>query len=105
MNVDPGVIGGIVIALVGPIGAYIVAARRFSGKIGTSDAAQLWKESKDIRDWSTKRLEAADAEIGELRERVDHLWTRIRGLEKKNDDLIIELDSARARILELEGVA
>lgn len=100
--VDP-VIGVVLVALISPIGAYIMAARRMSGKIATSDAEQLWAESKAIRDWSAERLRAADNEIAELRKRVDRLWRRIRELEDRNLELEDELEAAHNRIFELEG--
>jgi hypothetical protein len=65
-------------AILGPLVAYIVAARRFSGKIETTEAAELWAESRSIRDWSQarireleQRVETLEAEGGELRRALD----------------------------------
>lgn len=53
-------------AFVLPLVTYLVAARRFSGRIESSEAADLWEESRSIRDWS-------QAHIKELREEIDTL--------------------------------
>jgi hypothetical protein len=73
----------VVAAISAPIGAYFVAARQFSGKIETSDAAELWEESRSIREWSAKRM-------GELNELVGSLEVRVRDLEIHNGNLEIE---------------
>lgn len=93
-TVDP-LIGVIVVALIGPLGAYLVAARRFSGKIASSDATDLWAESRSIREWSQKQL--------------DQLAIRIRTVEEENTQLratvhslTTELEYAKARVAELE---
>jgi hypothetical protein len=49
-TIDP-VLGVLIVGIVGPVGAYLVAAHKMSGKIATTEAAQLWEESKAIRDW------------------------------------------------------
>ena len=74
-------------AFAAPIGAYLVAARRFSGKIKTSEAEELWVESRSIRQDATMR-------ISELNRVVERLETRVDSLEGENDRL-------RARIAEL----
>jgi hypothetical protein len=71
--IDPAVTIAVLAAAIGPIGAYLVAARRLSGKINNSDAEQLWAESKAIRDWSNDRLNAQDMEIRSLRKALDRV--------------------------------
>ena len=100
---DPAPLIAIVVALIAPLGAYLLAARQFSGKIKTSDASELWTESRSIREWSQAR-------IRELHEREDELETRIANLEALNTTLKTELDSChttieetRARVAELEA--
>jgi len=63
----------IIVALAAPVGAYLVAARRFSGKIETSDAKDLWKEAASLRKWSMERIQQLEA--------------RIEALEKENQGL------------------
>lgn len=79
--IDPAV-GGIAAALVAAAGAYLAAAKRFSGRIESSDAAQLWEESRSIRAY--------------LNEEITGLKTRIAGLER-------EIAKRDRRIAELEG--
>lgn len=66
-------------ALAGPIVAYIVAARRFSGKIETTEAKELWEESKAIRDWSQRRIEALENRVLALEEENRQLRSELNG--------------------------
>lgn len=56
-------------ALVAPLVTYLVAKRQRSGKIVTTEAAQLWNESTAMR--------------RELRETVGRLEERVRELERE----------------------
>lgn len=85
-------------ALVGALGSYFVAARKLSGKIGTSDASQLWQESKDIRGDYRERLR-------ESHSRVDELERRIGRLEGNNDELSRENTTLRLTVARLESEA
>ena len=84
--------GAIVVALIAPIGAYILAARKMSGKIATSEATDLWAESRSIREWALQRIEAADKEILDLRaslrdvlEQLERAHEHIAALERRNE--------------------
>lgn len=79
-DVQPEAWGAIVVAIIAPLGAYLAAVRKTSGKIGSSDAEQLWKESSDIRRWSTERVK-------ELNDHVDQLERRLAEIEKANGQL------------------
>lgn len=92
--IDP-FIGVVIAAILGPIGAYVVAARKMSGKIATTEAAQLWEESRAIREWSAKRMEACDAECSNLRNALTEALGRIKTLED-------QLENAHEHILDLE---
>jgi hypothetical protein len=83
---DPSLVA-IIVALIAPIGAYLLAARKMSGKINTSEATDLWAESKAIRDWSAERLKACDEEIAALRTALSSALSRIDALEKENNRL------------------
>jgi hypothetical protein len=85
-------------AFAAPIGTYLVAARRYAGRIATSDAAALWKESGEMRQHLTERLDAAYTRIEALeadarRQREEHrdevkaLESRIVTLEEDNATL------------------
>lgn len=80
---------GIIVAIVAALGTYLVAARQFSGRIQTSDATELWQESRAIREWSTGQL-------NELRERVVTL-------EAENRRLTDDLRAAHEEIRILKG--
>jgi chromosome segregation ATPase len=67
---DP-VIGVIMAAALGALGSYLAVARKLSGKINTSDATELWNESRSIREWSAERIATLTAEVSELEQRVE----------------------------------
>lgn len=76
-------------AIAAPLGAYLIAAKRFSGRIESSDAKDLWEESRAIREWSSNR--------------IDQLSDRIEALERENQELKASLRKAQERIDELEA--
>ena len=107
---NPEVYIPIIVAIIAPIGAYLLAARKMSGKVTTSDASQLWAESRDIRDDYRIRLGGANDRIVGLEVRVAKCEQDNTNLVKDNltlqrridelNDLVVEL---RATILKLEG--
>jgi chromosome segregation ATPase len=124
-TVDP-VLGVIVVALIGPLVTYLIAARKFSGKIGSSDAAELWTESRSIRDWSAARIAELNQLVGRLEGRVGVVESQNAGLSHENEALAeqvrdltdtitqlraeivaltAELKQSRARVTELEEEA
>jgi uncharacterized protein YceH (UPF0502 family) len=82
--VDTAAVIAAAAAILGPLVAYVVAARRFSGKIETTEASELWAESRSIRDWSQKRIQELEA--------------RIRTLEADGAELRRRLDAANRRL-------
>jgi len=82
MEASPALIA-LVIACIGPVGAYLVAVRQLSGKIKNSDASELWEESRSIREWATARNK-------ELNEHIDQLEARVAELERSNRELMEE---------------
>lgn len=82
-TIDPSIVA-LIAALAAPIATYIVAARRFSGKVETTEAADLWKESRDIRKWS--------------RERIEQLERRVTHLEEENEELRERLDAGSGTV-------
>lgn len=79
---DPGFVA-LFIALIAPVGAYLVASRKLSGQIKDSDATELWAESKSIREWATQRIK-------ELNAHIDLLELRLAEVERQNFDLVEE---------------
>lgn len=92
---DPLALLGIIALFAGPLVTWLIAARQFSGKIATSDATDLWAESRSIRDWSQKRID-------QLNELVSHLETRVVDVERKNHQLTLENDHLLQKVGDLE---
>jgi chromosome segregation ATPase len=89
---------GLVAALAAPFVTYVVTARRFSGKIATSDATDLWAESKAIREWSQERMAQMSQDLDRERQRVTQLEARIKGLEEREDGLNQVISDQKAEI-------
>lgn len=94
-TIDP-VIGVLAVALIGPLGAYLVAARRFSGKIASSDATDLWAESRSIREWSQNQLDQLTARVRVVENENTALREQVANLSK-------QLEHANKRVAELEN--
>lgn len=92
---DP-VLVAVAVALIAPLGAYLVAARQFSGKIESSDAKELWAESKAIREWSQAR-------IADLYDRVRALEQSNDTLERENRECARQVEKMDATIAQLHG--
>jgi predicted RNase H-like nuclease (RuvC/YqgF family) len=75
------------VALVGPLVTYLVAAKRLSGKIGSSEAEQLWEESSSIRREYAARIEQLTKTVRDCQRRMAKLERRNDALEKENADL------------------
>ena len=80
----------VVIALVTALGAYFAASRKMSGKVQTSEASDLWKESRAMREELNKRNEFLRLSLDRCNERIAALEDRINDLEAKNYKLHIE---------------
>jgi len=77
VSITPSIVA-IIVGLAAPVVSYLVAARRFSGKIETTEARDLWSESKAIRDWSRKRIEALEKRVQELEDENEKLRREFR---------------------------
>jgi len=100
--VDPVWVAAIA-AAAGPLGAYLIAARRFSGKIGSSDASELWEESRSIRDWSKARIEELNALVGRLEGRVTVVESQNIALARENENLIQQIRTLNTTIADLRS--
>lgn len=89
------VIVSLITAAVGSLGAYLVAARRFGGKINTSEAASLWTEAGNLRKEYKK-------EIDQLRSALEAVTLRLADMEKRNGDLYLENGNLRRMVEEHE---
>lgn len=93
----------VAVAIVAPIGAYIVAARRMSGKIETSDANALWEESRSIREDYRARLTSVTDRARELEARVAKLESINDALSRENYELKVQIIRMEALIKSLEA--
>lgn len=89
------------LALVGILAApflgYLAAVRRLSGKINTSDANQLWAESKSIREDYREQIRRANEHIAVLEQRLDIC-------DERNKKLVDENRELRIKILDYEAL-
>jgi chromosome segregation ATPase len=91
------------VAIVTALGAYLASVRRLSGKIGTSEASDLWEESASIREDYRTRLNFAEARAIRLEERVDKLEDLNQLLSIDNRDLRIKLGECERELAQLRA--
>lgn len=91
--IDPSTTAAFAAALVGALASYIVAARRFSGKIETTEAKELWSESRAIRKWSQERITTLNDLVSRLEARNAELESRVDHLEDENETLHREINA------------
>jgi hypothetical protein len=89
------VVIAVIAATVSPVVAYLIAARQFSGKIETSNAADLWSESRNIREWAMGRIQYLEGTVQTLEGRVRELEECNGTLARENRRL--ERDLARCQ--------
>lgn len=89
---------GLLGVILGPLVAYVVASRKLSGKIATSEAADLWAESSRLREDYRKQLARSEQRVTQLQARVDEQDERIEALETENRELhqlVVELTATQ----------
>jgi hypothetical protein len=87
-----GFAGTVIVALI----AYVAAVRNARGKIATSEASDLWEESRAIRADYAIRLARCDDRISQLEDRSALIQAANDALAEKNQTL-------QRRVRELEG--
>lgn len=92
--VDADVLGGL--AALATAGLGFVAGRRLrSGRIDTSDAAQLWQEARDQRESLSKRVDSLERQLERaLGERAE-LMGMVEELQRELDGVRGEFVSVR----------
>ena len=81
----------LIAALAAPIVTYLVAARRLSGKIATSEAATLWEEGRLIREEYRRRFEDCEKQLKVCRHELQVAVARNTILSRENRELRDEL--------------
>ena len=85
----------VAVALVTAFGAYLASVRKLSGKIGTSEASDLWEESADIRKDYRAQLLMEQQRTARLEQRVDKLEDVNNLLMLDNRDLRAQLNDCQ----------
>ncbi len=78
---------------------YLVAAKKMSGAVKTSDAEQLWTESRSIREWSADRISELTKVIGALEVRVKNVEDRNTTLVDENEALEQTIEKLRTELV------
>ena len=86
----------IAVAAIASIATYLGTARKLSGKVETSEASELWEESRSIRQDYQSRLASAT-------ERAAGLEIRVANLEERNTKLLKENINLQREVLKLQG--
>jgi septal ring factor EnvC (AmiA/AmiB activator) len=86
--VNAAVVVALIAAILGPIATYIIAARKLSGRIDTSEATSLWEESRSIRSDYRDRLAEAEKRMAKLEARIADEERANTTLTRENIDLI-----------------
>lgn len=95
--IDP-VLGVVGAGIISALGAYILAAKKMSGTVKSSDAETLWAESRSIREWSADRIAQLTGIIGSLETRVDAVENRNQTLLSENERLIDQVSELREEL-------
>jgi chromosome segregation ATPase len=105
--IDPFV-GLVVAALIAAAGGYIVAVRRFSGRIGSTEASKLWDAATEMRVEYIARIAELKVEVSGLRERMSAVEIKNTVLSDENERLAEQvhhlsdlLEDANSKIEEL----
>jgi len=88
-----GVLGA---ALFGALVTYLVAIRRASGRIATTEASTLWEAAEQMREEYREQIAVLNEVVKGLRDRIVHL-------ERENDRLRAENDKLQQRLERVEN--
>lgn len=109
MGATATLIVAVAAVLVAPLVGYLTASRRLSGKIGTSDATQLWDASESMRKEYRDDLAAANKRLAALEGRLatveadNHELANENLLLKRQVDLLkYENGELKRKIVDLE---
>lgn len=78
-------------SLLATIGSYLIGRRRTQGRVNVSEAEQLWREAREIREADQERIHLLEAVLERERaeqQRLRHdLRNQIHILQLENHDL------------------
>lgn len=87
----------IAVALAAPIFTYLVAARKLSGRIHTSEAGQLWEEANALRIEYRERAITCESQLKAARNEISTVTARNSSLSRENKKLREDLRDAQDR--------
>jgi chromosome segregation ATPase len=97
-------IAGVVVTLVvGLGGGYFVSHRVNSGRIDTSDAATLWKESTEIRQELRNEVDSLRDRVGQAEGKIDLLNTQNEALRDRHAECLKTEAELRRQLEALES--
>lgn len=71
-------------AILGPLVSFLVAAKRFSGRIDSTEASKLWDESAAMREALQGQLDSALKRVTRLEERAARAESDNNSLQARN---------------------
>jgi len=83
------------VAVLTPLVTFFVTARRLSGKVATSEAKDLWVESRSIREDLNRRNEYLCSKLDDCETHIAKLEHRVLELERANS--ILEMENRRLK--------
>jgi len=83
------------VAVLTPLVTFFVTARRLSGKVATSEAKDLWVESRSIREDLNRRNEYLRSKLDACEVYISELEHRVLSLERTNS--ILEAENRRLK--------
>lgn len=98
---DAAAIIALVAAFTTPLLGYLVATRRLSGRIATSEATDLWKEASKMREDYLKRIDQLTMLVQTCQARIEELERRNDQLHRENSDLRETVEAHELTISEL----
>ena len=87
----------LVVALAVPVGTWLAVRRRLNGQVTTSDAADLWRESGEIRREQREVERQLREEIRQLHAECHQLRVDFRVVVAARDDCMQRLEAALRR--------
>lgn len=88
-------------AILAPLLSYLLAAKRMSGKIGTTTADELWAESRDIRADYRRQVQDCRDENAKVRNDLAEARNEAAGLRNELADARFEIAGLKKQIADL----
>lgn len=80
---------------------YLIARRKNSGSISTSDAADLWRESNELRQEYRKRAESLEEQLKEVNSKLQAVMEELGKLRLNSANMVEKITELKRIIQEL----